>query len=110
MEYLDHEPGGWFLLQQDGVLYLDARYGYSAVIDDSALIRLDETECEAYRLGGRAYLSDLATRIHDSAPYLADSRFFPRDLYRGPDGARYRRAVTDAVVDHTWITTRRRPT
>lgn len=110
MHYVDHQPGGWFLLQQDGALFLDARYSCSALIDDSALIRLDDTESEAYRLGGRDYLSDLAARIHNSAPYAQTSRFFARDLYRGPDGAQYRRAVVDAVADHTWIAERRRHT
>lgn len=108
MHYLDHEPGGWFLLEQDGVRYLDARYSYSALIDDSALIRLNESELEAYRLGGHDYLSDLATRIHNSAPYLANSRYFTRDLYRGPEGAMYRKVVADAVADRTWTAEQRR--
>lgn len=101
MRYLDHEPGGWFLLEQDGVLYLDARYSYSALIDDSALIRLNATELKAHRLGGHDYLSDLATRIHNSAPYAENSRFFARDLYRGDDRARFRKAVADALANHT---------
>lgn len=107
LQYLDHEPGAWFLLEQDGALYLDARYSYSALIDDSALIRLDGTEAEAYRLGGHDYLSDLAVRIHNSAPYTQTSRFLARDLYRGPDAAQYRKAVAEAVTNHTWSTERR---
>lgn len=110
VHYLDHEPGGWFLLEQDGVRYLDARYSYSALIDDSALIRLNDTEIEAYRLGGHDYLSDFAARIHNSAPATESSRFFSRDLYRGPDGPQYRRAVADAVADHAWAAERREPT
>ncbi|MFT3861943.1 hypothetical protein [Micropruina sp.] len=101
MRYLDHEPGGWFLLEQDGSRYLDARYSYTALVDDCALIRLSDAELKAYRLGGHDYLSDLATRIHNSAPYLEKSRFFSRDLYRGPDGPQYRRAVHDALAGHT---------
>ncbi|MFT4294816.1 MAG: hypothetical protein QM582_05320 [Micropruina sp.] len=31
MRYLDHEPGGWFLLERDGALCLDVRYSYSAL-------------------------------------------------------------------------------
>ena len=81
---------------------------YSALIDDSALIRLDDAELEAYRSGGHEYLTDLATRIHHSAPYLESSRYFPRDLYRGPEGARYRQVVADAIADHTWIADHRR--
>ena len=108
MRYLDHHPGAWFLLEQDGVLYLDARYSYSAVIDDSALIRLDDTESEAYRRGGHDYLSGLARRIHNSAPYAQTSRFYGRDLYRGPGGTRYREAVAVAIADHTWAAEQRR--
>ncbi len=108
MHYLDHESGTWFLLGHRGGVYLDARYSYSALIDDSALIRLDDAELEAYRSGGHEYLTDLATRIHHSAPYLESSRYFPRDLYRGPEGARYRQVVADAIADHTWIADHRR--
>ncbi len=109
MHYLDHEPGAWFLLEHQGHVYLDARYGHSALIDDSALIRLNAAEVEAYRIGGHEYLNDLAGRIHHSGPYLEASRCFPRDLYRGSGGPTYRRAVAEAVADHTWIAERRRP-
>lgn len=108
MRHVDHEPGAWFLVERQGALYLDARYSYSAIIDDSALIRLDESELEAYRARGRGYLSALARRIHDSAPYTQDSPYHRRDLFRGPDGRRYRDAVTAAIVDHTWIARQRR--
>lgn len=110
VHYVDHEPGGWFLLEEQGVLYLDARYSHSALIDDSALIRLDVAEVEAYRSGGHAYLTDLAARIHASAPYRAESRYFPRDLYRGPQGAHYREAVAGAVAGRTWADEQRRTT
>ncbi|XIE80468.1 hypothetical protein AB6O49_26165 [Streptomyces sp. SBR177] len=68
MTCVDHEPGAWFLVEQRGVLHLDARYGHGALIDDSVLVRLDAAELAAYRTGGHAALSDLAARIHDSAP------------------------------------------
>ncbi|HEU5129988.1 MAG TPA: hypothetical protein VFU12_18555 [Glycomyces sp.] len=102
MRYVDHEPGAWFLVEQQGVLYLDARYSYSAVIDDAALIRLDESELADYRTGGHDYLSGLASRIHDSAPYTETSPYHERDLYRRPDGRAYRDAVTGAIIEHTW--------
>lgn len=107
MHYVDHEPGAWFLVEQEGVLHLDARYSYSALIDDSALVRLNESELTAYRAGGHDYLTDLATRIHNSAPYRDESPYFGRNLYRGPDGTSYREAVAAAIVDHTWLAERR---
>jgi hypothetical protein len=108
MQYVDHEPAVWFLVEQDGVLYLDARYSYSAIIDDSALIRLDDAELEVYRAGGHEALTELARRIHDSAPYRDESPYYTRNLYRGPDAKAYRTAVTAAVVNHTWIAQQRR--
>ncbi|CAM3528004.1 hypothetical protein OCAE111667_14150 [Occultella aeris] len=109
MHYVDHEPGAWFLVEQLGVLYLDARYVITSMADDSALIRLDGSELEAYRGGGHAYLSDLATRIHDNGPHRENSPFSQRDLYRGPDANRYREAVTGAIANHTWLARQRRP-
>ena len=108
MEYVDHEPGAWFLVADGGRLFLDARYSYSALIDDSALVRLGESEVAAYRAGGREYLSDLARGIHHSAPYREDSAYFARDLYRGTDGAALRAAVGEAIADHTWAAEQRR--
>lgn len=107
MHYVDHEPGAWFLVEQQGTLYLDARYSYSAVIDDSALIRLDDAEVAEYRAGGHDYLSRLAERIHNSAPYTEKSPYHARNLYRGPDGKEYRGAVSAAIVNHTWLAQQR---
>jgi hypothetical protein len=107
MHYVDHEPGSWFLVEQQGVLHLDARYSYSAIIDDSALIRLDESETDSYRARGHDYVSGLARRIRDSAPYSQESPYRDRDLYRGPDGKAYRAAVTSAVANHTWLAEQR---
>jgi hypothetical protein len=108
MRYVDHEPGMWFLVEQEGSLYLDARYSYSALIDDSALIRLNDTELAAYLAGDHDVLSDLAGRVHNSAPYRSESPFFNRDLYRSADGAQYHEAVSAAIADHTWIAEQRR--
>ncbi|MFI5427523.1 hypothetical protein [Aeromicrobium sp. UC242_57] len=107
MQYVDHEPAAWFLVEQQGILYLQARYSYSAIIDDSALIRLDDSEVKAYRARGHNYLSALARRIHDSAPYQEESPYYPRNLYRQPGGTQYREAVTTAIVNHTWIAQQR---
>ena len=108
MRYVDHEPGAWFLVDQAGILYLDARYSYSALIDDSALVRLDRSELEAYRAGGHSALSELAARIHHSAPYREDSPYFSRNVFRGPDGSAYREAVAAAIADRTWAAEQRR--
>jgi hypothetical protein len=102
MDYLDHEPRAWFLAEEQSILYLDARYSCSGLIDDSALIRLDEAELEAYDAGGHDYLSDLAMRIQDSAPYREESQYFSRDLYRSDPDKRFEEAVTQAIADHTW--------
>ncbi|CAN5586432.1 hypothetical protein BH10ACT7_BH10ACT7_15230 [soil metagenome] len=107
MHYVDHEPGAWFLVEQQGILYLDARYSYSALIDDSALIRLNEAELTAYRAGGHDYLSGLAQGIHNSAPYRDESQYFGRNLYWDPDGKAYRDEVASAIADHTWIAEQR---
>jgi hypothetical protein len=108
MRYVDHEPGTWFLVEDEHARYLDARYSYSAVIDDSVLIPLDETELEAYRAGGHDALTDLARRVHNSAPYRPESPFFERNLYRGADGEAYRSAVATAIAEHTWLAEQRR--
>ncbi|NYJ03548.1 hypothetical protein HNR19_004246 [Nocardioides thalensis] len=100
MKVIDELSGGWFLLEEDGRLYLDARYSYSAVIDDSALVELDPEEVAAYRAGGRDHISELATAIHMSAPYRGDSPYFSRDLYRGDQGRQWRSAVAAAVAAH----------
>lgn len=110
MHYVEHAAGAWFLVEQRGVLYLQARYTYSAMIDDSALIRLDEAEVDAYLVSGSDYLSELAARVQDSAPYSDRSPYHPRDLYRGPEAESYRAAVSAAVVNHTWIAAQRRTT
>lgn len=108
MHYVDHAAGTWFLVERQGALYLQARYTYSAMIDDSVLIRLSEAEVDAYLAGGSEYLSELARRIQDSAPYSDRSPFHARDLYRGPEADGYRDAVSAAVVNHTWIAGQRR--
>lgn len=108
MRYVDHEPGAWFLIRRGGELYLDARYSYSAAIDDSALILLDASEVKAYRTGGHDALADLAGEIHDSAPYTKESRFYARDLYRGRNGRNYRDLVAAAIAEHTWAAEQRR--
>ena len=107
MHYVDHEPGRWFLVEQAGQLFLDARYVVTNMVDDSALLQLDAAEAAQYRTVGRAFLADLAERIHDGSPHREESPFFARDLKRGPDGAAYREAVSKAIVNHTWLARQR---
>lgn len=109
MHYVDHEPGAWFLVERQGIFYLDARYTINSTVDDSALIRLAESELMAYQDGGHDYLSDLAGRIQNNGPHRQGSPFSPRDLLRGPDSTEYRTAVTAAIVNHTWLARQRPP-
>lgn len=108
MHYIDHEPGSWFLVEQAGVLYLDVRYVVTSMVDDSALIGLDESELERYRDGGHDALSTLARQIGDSSPHRDTSPFHRRDLLRGPGGGDLRKAVSAAIVNHTWLAEQRR--
>lgn len=106
MHYVDHEPGSWFLVEQDGALFLEARYSYSAAIDDSVLVRLDAAELAGHRDGGHAYLTELAEGIHISAPFRPTSPFHDRDLYRR-EGRALRDAVMAAIANHTWLAEQR---
>lgn len=108
MRYVDHEPGTWFLVERGDELFLDARYSYSALIDDSALILLDENETAAYREGGHEYLTTLAHDIHNSAPYREESKYRERDLFRGEGSKEYRNLVRAAIAEHTWVAEQRR--
>lgn len=105
--YVDHEPGLCFLVARQGELLLQARYVISSMIDDSALIRLDEDETEAYRAGGHDYLVQLARTIHDGSPHRETSPFHDRDLFRGPDRERWRAEVSAAIRNHTWLAQQR---
>lgn len=96
-------------MECQGNFYLDARYSYSAAIDSSALICLNESERKRFEAGRHDYISELAQQIHMSAPYSDTSHYFARDLYRGPDASEYREAVGKAIVNHTWIAQQRRP-
>lgn len=94
MKVLDHEPHAWFLLDDDGTLYLDAHCSFSA-FDYSVLIALDTEETSAYRAKGRPYIDELAERIHNSAPAAAisTSPYRSRDLKKGPSAERASAAV-----------------
>lgn len=80
MKVLDHEPQCWFLLEDDGDLYLDANCNHSFIGYDF-LLRLNSEELAKYRAKGHAYLSWLADDIQNSAPILTVSK----SLYKGRD-------------------------
>lgn len=107
MHLVDHLPGGWFLVEQSGELFLDARYSCGPT-DFSALIRLDDSEREAYRAEGADYISDLARRIDNSGPFQKESPYFSRDLYRTSKRDRYKNEVNRAVSHVTWMAQQRR--
>ena len=94
MKVLDHEPHAWFLLEDEGTLYLDAHCSFS-VFDYSVLIALDADETSAYRAKGRPYLDELAERIHNSAPAAAisTSPYRSRDLRKGPSAEKASAAI-----------------
>lgn len=95
MKVLDHEPHAWFLLEDDGALYLDAHCSFSA-FDYSVLIALDTEETSAYAAKGRPYLDQLAQGIHNSAPAAAASTspYRSRDLKKGPTAERASAAIS----------------
>ncbi|MFT4189431.1 MAG: hypothetical protein QM621_12720 [Aeromicrobium sp.] len=108
MRYVDHEPGAWFLVERAGTFFLEVRYVISSMLDDSALIELDEAEAKAYRTEGHEYADRLARRVRDGSPHLDDSPWHARNLLRGPDAKQLRDEVTAAVVNHTWLAEQRR--
>lgn len=106
LRVIDWAPGEWFLLEtSNGEIVLDARYSYSAIVDDSALLKFDSDELRGWRAEGRAFVTDLAQNVSDQYVTLRSepqvySRWWQRDLYRSDDGARWRSEVSDAI--HDW--------
>jgi len=74
------------------------------MIDDSCLIRLDDTERRQYREAGRDSLTDLARRIDGTGPHREESPFHLRNLRRYPDGGKdYTTELRAAIANHTWL-------
>lgn len=96
MRVIDHEPQWWFLLEDEGALYLDTNCNHSFIAYDF-LLRLDAVELAKFRSEGRASISRLADEIQNSAPILAisNSKYKGRDLSRELSSQ-----VTEAV--HAW--------
>lgn len=72
MKVIDHQPHAWFLLDDQGVLYLDVNCSHGAV-GYSVLVALNAGETSAYADQGRAYIDDLAQDIQNSAPGAVSS-------------------------------------
>ena len=96
MIVLDDEHYRWFLLEEDGQLYLDSMCSHSAV-DYLFLLKMNEEEVSLFREKGRSYLDDLAYRIHYSAPGTRGSRslYKARSLVMTPERERADEAVNE---------------
>ena len=98
MRVIDHEPQWWFLLEEDGLLFLDTSCEHSFISYDF-LLQLDIEELRTYAREGRAFINQLATEIEYSAPIAraSTSRFKARRLSEP-----YSAKVTTAV--ESWRT------
>ena len=83
-----HEPHTWFLLEEAGRHYFDARVTRSAE-DWSVLVQLTEQEHREYHAIGRLYLQYLAARIHNFVEEYS-SRDLSKEL-----GAKVTQAIQD---------------
>jgi hypothetical protein len=93
MRVIDHEPQWWFLLEENGALFLNANCSHSCLGYDF-MLQLSPEERDEYAQEGREFVSRLATEIQDSAPILriSTSRFKGRDVSKD-----YADKVTKAV-------------
>lgn len=80
MTVIDHEPVSWFLVRDNDRLYLDVNCSHSAV-SYSFLLELNEGEINTYATEGRAFLSNLADKINNSAFGLAHKTSPYRDRH-----------------------------
>jgi hypothetical protein len=62
MNVVDHQPGGWFLLEDAGQHYIDVNCSQSAV-GFSLLLRLDDDENAKLRARGRAFADEFAEEV-----------------------------------------------
>jgi hypothetical protein len=91
---LDGEHNSWFLLEENGKLFLDTVCSHSAV-DYMFLLEMTEDEASLFRKNGRSYLDDLAQRIRSSASGVQGNKspFKARSLVMTPT----RKRADDAV-------------
>jgi hypothetical protein len=93
MKVADHEPQVWFLLEESGRYYFDARVTRSAV-EWSILVQLTSQEYREYHAIGRLYLNYLAARIHNFA-----EEYSARDLSKEL-GVEVTRVIQSWRTDH----------
>jgi hypothetical protein len=72
MKVVDHQPQSWFLLEEDGDLFIDVNCSHS-FIGYGYLIQLNDEEKSIYECSGRAYIDWLSQDIHNSVPILIAS-------------------------------------
>jgi len=76
----DDECYGWFLLEEDGSLFLEASCNHSFV-GYTFMIQLNAHEVDEYKQQGRACLHQLAQYIQDSVPIHKATQ----SIYKGRD-------------------------
>jgi hypothetical protein len=86
---LHGEPAGWYLLEDNGELYLDVNCNQSAVGFDITL-RLDPAERTAFTERGRAFAAGLAEQIAYSP-----RTYWPRNITGPPQNQ-----IHEAIMTH----------
>jgi len=93
LKVLDHEPWFWFLLEDEGRLFVDANCNHSA-FGYIFMIELSAQEVATYQAEGRSFIRRLAQDIQNTAPILQVST----SPYKGRDVSNlYSDQVTLAV-------------
>jgi hypothetical protein len=59
MQVVDHEPSGWFLVQDDDQILLDVNCSHSFISYDF-LMKLNEHEVAAFSSNGHDFILELA--------------------------------------------------
>jgi hypothetical protein len=72
MRVVDFEEHAWFLLEEDGGLFVDANCSHS-FFGYNFTIELDDLERSRYDIEGRPYIAMLARTIQDTSPISKDS-------------------------------------
>jgi len=73
MNVIKHKKHTWFLLESDGVFYLDGNYNNS-FIGYSWGIKLNHEEGKKYKENGIEYIEDLYGLIQDSCPICKNTK------------------------------------
>lgn len=97
---LNGEHDSWFLLEENGQLFLDTVCSHSAV-DYKFLLEMTQEEASLFRKNGRTYLEDLAQRIRSSAPGVQGNKspFKARSLVMTPARKRADEAIDGWYAD-----------